>query len=225
MFSPEKPGGHEIESRENEYEYDAILVLGAVMEWNKITKKWEFPPIIDRYAGKLVMGKIRAFATKEAQSIAPVILVTGGSDVNPETGKRESRSVELSRLMTDVYQIPKEKVVPMGTAEASHTLGNADNLIKYIQENPSMLIKKRIAIISPRFQAERAKMMFDINPYFQENGITLDWLIAEDIIEEKYPKFKSWADRIYSSPEAETNRKMEEKGIEDLKSGGYKPVS
>src|SRR5579872_5597976 len=149
-----------LESIESEHEYDAILVLGAVMEWNHASHKWEFPPIIDRYAGKLVMGKIRAFATKEAQDLAPVILVTGGSDVNPETGQRESRSVELSKVMTDTYRIPKDKVIPMGTAEASHTLGNAENLIKYIEENPDVLKKKRIAIISPRFQAERARMMF-----------------------------------------------------------------
>jgi len=222
MFSQEPT---KLETKEKEYPYDALLVLGAVMEWDKFRNIWDFPPIIERYTGKLVMGKVRAFAASLLSESAPVVLVTGGSDVHPETGKRVSRSIELTKLMTGVYQIPKDKVVPMGTAEASHTLGNAENLIQYIEGHPETLKQKRIAILSPRFQVERAKMMFETNPYFQEHGIVVEWLIAEDEIEKRFPEMKEYFDWIYSTPEAEVNRQMERKGIEDLKGGGYKPVS
>lgn len=217
----EKP--QQIESRERKYSYDALLVLGAVMEWDKSRKMWDFPAIIPRYAGKLVMGKVRALAASLLSNLAPVVLVTGGSDVNPETGERVSRSVELTKLMTGVYKIPENKVVPMGTAEASHTLGNAENLIQFIKDHPEILKQKRIAVLSPRFQAERARMMFEKNSYFEEHGVVVEWLIAEDEIEKRHPEMKRYFDWIYSTPEAEENRQMEERGIEDLRLDKYKP--
>jgi len=171
------------------YNYDALLVLGAVMKWNPHMNKWDFPHIVDSYVGKLVMGKVRAFAASLLHNLAPIVLVTGGSDVHPETQKRVSRSVELAKLMNTKYEIPKEKIIPIGTAKASHTLGNAKNLIKYIDENPEILQNQKIAILSPRFQAKRAEIMFDMNPYFKENKIELIWLIAEDEIEKKHLLF------------------------------------
>ncbi|OGF73430.1 hypothetical protein A2W57_00895 [Candidatus Giovannonibacteria bacterium RIFCSPHIGHO2_02_43_16] len=206
-----------------EPKYDALLVLGAVMEWSEKKGKWEFPTIIQGYPGKLVMGKARALAASEVQDEAPVILVTGGSDKNPRTGEIESRSIELSKLMTERYKIPKEKVIPMGKIGASHTQGNIENLIQYIEEYPDILKTRVIGIVSPRFQEERTKMLFDKKPYFAEHGIKLDWIIVEDILEKRDPRFKKWADAVYATPEAEINRQMEKKGIEDLRSGQYKP--
>lgn len=221
MFSPEKPS---LENEELATKYDALLVLGAVMEWNAQKKKWEFPTIIDRYAGKLVMGKARAIATKEIQDQAPLILVTGGSDKNPETGESVSRSVELARLMTERYNIPTEKVVAMGTSEAGSTLGNTENLIQYLESHPGLKKTGRIGIICPRFQHERAQLMFETNPYFKENGISLYWIDVEDVLEERHPLYKDWTDAVYNTPEAKINRDLEEKGIEDFKSGKYKPT-
>ncbi len=212
-----------LEKAIEEPKYDALLVLGAVMEWNDKRGKWEFPTIIQGYAGKLVMGKARALATREMQDEAPVILVTGGSDKNPGTGEIESRSVELSKLITERYKVPKEKVVPMGKTGASHTQGNVENLVSYIQDHPEVLKMKKIGILSPRFQKERAQTMFDDNPYFKDNGIELDWIVVEDVLEKRDPRYKKWADAVYATPEAEINRQMEGKGVQDFKKGKYKP--
>ena len=40
------------------------------------------------------------------------MLVTGGSNIHPETGERASRSRELARLITERYGVPPEKVDP-----------------------------------------------------------------------------------------------------------------
>lgn len=208
---------------EVEPKFDALLVLGAVMEWNDKRNRWEFPSIIQRYPGKLVTGKARALATREVQDEAPIILVTGGSDENPRTGEIESRSVELSKLMTERYKIPKEKIISMGKIGASHTAGNIENLIKYLEDHPEVLKIKRIGILSPRFQKERAMIFFEQKPYFKDHGIQLEWLVVEDILEDRDPRYKKWADALYATPEAEINRQMEQKGIEDLHSGKYKP--
>lgn len=207
---------------EQEPEYDAILVLGAVMEWNDKSSSWDFPTIIDRYPGKLVMGKARAIATSYIHEKTPIVLVTGGSDKNPVTGQLESRSVQLSNLITDRYGVPKEKVISIGTLGASHTLGNVENLVQYLNDNPEILKSKKVGILLPRFQKERTELMFEQNQYFKENKIQLDWLIVEDILEHRDDRYKKWVDAVYATPEAEINRIMEKKGITDLQMGKYK---
>jgi hypothetical protein len=214
-----------LSSTENDkktYKYDAIVVLGAMMEWNKKTNSWEFPTIIDRYPGKLVEGKARAIATREIQDLASTILVTGGSDINPETGQTNSRAVELSRLITERYKVPKGKVVPIGTQTKGDTQGNVDNVIEYLKRHPDLLTRKKIAILSPRFQKERAEIMFNQNPYFNQNQIDIEWLIVEDILGIRHPLYKKWEKKVYNTEAASINRQMEQKGIADLKAGEYK---
>ena len=208
-----------------QYRYDALLVLGAVMKWNFTTEKWEFPAIIESYNGKLVLGKIRAFAASLLWNIAPTILVTGGSDLNPVTGKRDSRAIQLAKVITDKYCVPKDKVIPVGTLKGSYTLGNREDLINFLKTNLKILRKNRIAILSPRFQMARAMIMFRLNPYFDQNDIMLDWFMAEQVICHLYPKFERYERLLYSSSAAEINRQMEERGIRDLLSDTYKPVS
>ena len=220
MESPEHPSNQE--TIEQEVNYDAIVVLGAVMEWNSKRKRWDFPSIIEDYHGKLVEGKARAIAASEIEEQAPLLLITGGSDQNPETGEMTSRAKELAELITKRYSVPTEKVIPMGLLSDSHTLGNVKNVIRYLEEHPEILHSKEIGILSPRFQYERAKLMFEENPYFKEHDITLKWIIVEDVLENRDPRYKKWAERLYSTQQAEVNRQMEQKGIRDLKKGKYK---
>mgnify|MGYP001595169624 CR=1 FL=1 len=220
MRSPENRNN---EAQEQETRYDAVVVLGAVMEWNSKRKRWDFPSIIERYPGKLVEGKARAIAASEIEAETPLLLVTGGSDKNPETGEVVSRAEELAKLISGRYGVPTEKVVPMGLQKDSHTLGNVENVISYLEEHPTMLRSKEIGILVPRFQCARAKLMFESNPYFQENGITLEWIIVEDVLENRDPRYKKWVERLYSTPQAEINQQMEQRGIKDLQRGKYKP--
>ncbi|OGG57010.1 hypothetical protein A3D71_00535 [Candidatus Kaiserbacteria bacterium RIFCSPHIGHO2_02_FULL_55_20] len=210
-----------LEKAEKGFPYDALVVLGAVMEWSPEQKRWEFPTIIDRYRGKLVMGKARALAASELEGDAARTLVTGGTDVHPETGEVASRATELAKLMTERYKMSKEKVIPIGTADAGSVAGNVENVVTYLKEHPEMMRRHRIAILSPHFQKERAQLMFDANPYFKENGIKLDWVIVEDILEGRDPRYKQWTAAVYNTPEAEINRNMEQGGIQDLREGRY----
>lgn len=210
------------ESQKGEFRYDAIVVLGAVMEWNEKTSNWEFPTIVEKYPGKLVEGKARAIATKEVQHLAPRILVTGGFDVQPKTGQPYSRAVELSRLITEKYKVPKDKVIPIGTGQEENTQGNLEDLVGYLKQDLSFLDRKKIAVLTPRFQKERAEIIFNQNPFFSQNQISIEWIIVEDVLTKRSPLYRAWESKVYNTEAAQINRQMEQKGIKDLKSGRYK---
>ena len=170
------------------------------------------------------MGKARTIAASELEKTIPSVLVTGGTDTNPETGEAASRARELAKLMVERYQIPGEKVFSIGTEGASHTAGNVENVVNYLQSHENSLVHHRIGILSPRFQYERAKMMFDANPYFKERGIEIDWVIVEEVLERRNSLYKKWADAVHATPEAKINQKMEKQGMEALTSGAYRPA-
>lgn len=218
METPRRP-----ESTEKMPHLDALVVLGAVMEWNAEKKKWEFPTVIERYPGKLVMGKARALATRELQDAASVILVTGGKETHPESGHIASRARELARTIVEDLGVADEKIIPIGTDEASHTLGNVENVVRYIKQHPELLTTRRIGILSPRFQLERAQAFFEQESFFAENDITIDWLVVEDILGKKSPHYQRWEKKVYESPAADVARASESKGLEDFKSGTYTP--
>lgn len=210
--------------RKNINKYDVIVVLGVVMEWNKKRKTWEFPTIIQRYPGKLVMGRMRAQAAAKIHDLANKILVTGGSDRHPQTGRLVSRSKQLTKLITEYFRVPKNKVVAVGSMGASHTLGNVEDLVVYLKKHPKIIYTKRLAILCPRFQRKRAKIMFGLNPYFRKRNIKLTWLLVEDILEKNDKRWRKRIKKIYRSPEAKICRELEKKGISDLSSGRYKPA-
>jgi len=201
--------------------YDAVIVLGAVMKWNGRKNKWEFPAIIKSYSGKLVMGEARALAARIVEYLTKIILVTGGSDKNPRTGKMDSRANQLAKLMVEKYDMLKEKVIVIGKTNSGHTSGNVENVIEYFEKNPKILKLKQVGIICPDFQKRRAKIMFDSASYFRENGIKLDWLSVENILTKIDSRYKKWIEEIYASPEAEVNTRMEKQGIKDFIADKY----
>lgn len=210
------------EENESEPQYDALLVLGACMKWDENKKEWAFPTWVPEeiYKPELVMGKARAIATSAIEEQAEVILVTGGPQKNPETGEIASRAVELSRLITE-YGVSPEKVVAMG--KGGNTLKNAEDTAAYLKDHPEIIRHRKIGVLSPRFQQERAKEMFDQDPYFKENGIEVDWIIVDDILEGRNPHYKKWIEALYKNPKYQGVLESEKKGLEDLKSGTYKP--
>lgn len=210
------------ESMEKEPKYDALLVLGACMEWDPKKNEWTFPTWVppEIYGPELVMGKARAIATAEIAKDASVVLVTGGPQEHPETKEKHSRAKELSRLIKE-YGVGEEKVISMG--KGGNTLKNAEDTADYLEKNPEVLKQKKIAILSPQFQQKRAKMMFDKHPYFKEHGIDVDWVIVEDVLEGRDPKYKEWTEALYQNPKYGKVLQSEIKGIRDLNSGEYTP--
>lgn len=206
--------------------YDVLVVLGAVMRWNPEKNEWDFPTIMkpEEYPGRLVMGKARAIAASHIHEDADKMLVTGGSQSNPETGEAASRSEELAHLITR-YGVPQEKVLAIGTTGARHTMGNVENVIDYLEKHADVLERRCIAVLSPRFQLERAREMFDANPYFKEKGITIEWLTVEDVLEARHPHYKKWVDAVDATSEAAENRVMEKEGLKALREKRYKPKS
>lgn len=209
------------ENIEKEPKYDALLVLGACMEWDQQKQEWTFPTWVpaEIYGPELVMGKARAIATAEIAKDALVVLVTGGQQEHPETKERHSRAEELSRLIGE-YGVEKEKIIPMG--KGGNTLENAKDAARYLEGNPGILKNKKIAVLSPKFQQKRAKMMFDKHPYFQEHGIDVDWIIVEDILTGKDRRYGEWVKTLYKNPKYGKVLQSEIRGIQDLDSGKYK---
>lgn len=204
------------------------VVLGAVMKWDREKKEWTFPPIVDEYPGKLVMGEYRAEAAALTYETAPIMLVTGGPQIHPETGEECSRAEELRKRIIR-YGVPQEKILAIGKSlkERGNTLGNSQDIVDYIEQNESVLEGSgdypRIGILCPLFQAPRAKIMFGMNDFFKKRRITLDWMMVEHTLalrdKSRWMEFK----RLYNTPEAKINREMEEQGIQALLSGNYSP--
>lgn len=67
--------------------------------------------------------------------------------------------------------------------------------------------------------------MFNANPYFKENNIEVDWLLVEDILEQRDPRYQKWVRALYGTPEAAIAEEMEAQGRKDFDSGTYKPKS
>lgn len=206
------------------FKYGVNVVLGAVMDWDPKEKVWTFPNIIERYPGKLVMGEIRAEAAAKIQKSAPLMVVTGGFETHPETREKVSRAKELCKRIVH-HGVPREKILAIGeqTESGGTTLGNVKCIVNYLTENPSVLSENNtLGILCPLFQFERARLMFEMDPYFSENNINLDWIIAENILCREDPKRWHEFTEIYNSPQAEVNRNLERKGINDLLNGTYR---
>lgn len=199
--------------------YDALVVLGAVMKWNASTRRWTFPPILsaEEYSGRLVVGEWRARAAALLQHRAPCILVTGGSNKHPETGQLCSRAVELARLIVE-FGVPEQKVIPIGTNEASHTLGNVTNLGRYLEEHPSV---HRVGVLSPRFQIMRAMVMHVCDPKLRRSGIQLEWIEVEATIVAHQPAFKKEIDAVYTSEAVDICWRKEQEGLWKFMQGQY----
>lgn len=210
------------ENSENGPKYDAILVLGACMEWNEDRKQWQFPTWVskDIYGPELVMGKARAIAASSLSNKTETILVTGGMQKNPVTEEEVSRATELSRVIKE-RGVPADKIIPIG--KGGNTLKNAEDTAEYLKAHQEIIQNKRIAVLSPRFQYERARMMFEKHDFFKENDISVDWILVEDVLEGRDKRYEEWVKALYEDPRYGTVLASEAEGIKDLKSGGYQP--
>lgn len=215
-----KPEFRPKDTNKTDYKYDALFVFGAVMRWNQ-DAGWHFPLIMEEheYSGRLVLGHWRAMAAAVLKDIAPSILVSGGSNTHPNTGEKCSRAVELARYIVE-YGAPSEKVFPMGTNDASHTLGNVANLSEYLKKNSSI---KKIGMLCPRFQMPRAMVMQYNDPFYTENSIEMIWIEVEETLIKHNRVSRIEINRVYTSTEADICTQMEQRGLQDLLTGKYKP--
>lgn len=199
--------------------WDVLIVLGAVMRPSVDGVGWTFPLVMnaDEYSGRLVLGEWRACAAVELSEQAELVLVTGGNNKHPKTGQLHSRAVELARRIVELGA-KRDKVIPIGQLASSHVLGNISNYMEFLSQRPEM---KRIAILSPRFQMERAKLMHSNDP--RSAGFAVEWVEVEKVLVEAEIIRESEVQAIYNSPEGQICAQMEREGIAHFKSGTYKP--
>lgn len=206
------------------YQFDAIVVLGANMKKDKQTGNWLLPAIIKEDPGKIVLGFTRPIAVRQAfkEELAPIFLVTGGRQTD-DNGQEASRAKILADLMTEKYKIPKDKVRVIG--KIGNTMGNVEDTVRYLVDHPNIIKSKSIAILTNDWQLPRAKLFFEKQEYFQKQHIKIFPLSVEKLLIRYSKRYSSWIKEMYSSPEMMHRLKMEEKGIDDFKSGRYKSLS
>jgi len=201
------------------HNYDALFVFGAVMRWD--SNGWHFPLIMEEneYAGRLVLGEWIAKAAAAISYQAPIILVSGGSNKHPKTGEICSCSVELAKLIVELGA-PKDMVLPIGTNDAGHTIGNVTNLKEYLKKNTTV---KKIGMLCPRFHMPRAMVMYYNDPYYLENGINLMWIEVEYTVLMLGHVIQTCINGIYSTPEAEICRRFELRELKAFLISSCKP--
>jgi uncharacterized SAM-binding protein YcdF (DUF218 family) len=104
-------------------------------------------------------------------------------------------------------------------------MGNAQDVARYLAAHPEIIKTKRLAILSNRYHLKRARLIFESHPYFQRQGITFEPLPTEKLLVRRSKHYQTWVTKLYKTPQMVQRRRMEQKGIKDLKSGKYNPLS
>jgi uncharacterized SAM-binding protein YcdF (DUF218 family) len=219
--SPENPANVEIEQK---YQYDAIVVLGAQMVWNKFSKKWMLPAIKEDYVGKIVGGNAKSLAAKLAfeQNLAPLILTTGGNEVHQEEESEEIINGSRSEVLCSFIVrrgVPNESVISIG--KIGNTQGNVKDIADYLQGHRDILKKKKIGVVSWKIHLERFRLFAEENDFFSSNGIEIVDLPVEDFL---MPRYERWLSILQSTEQWKTYQNLEQKGMNDRLQGCYSPI-
>lgn len=192
---------------ELEPHYDAIVVLGAKMEWKErklftagqsvIVGEWRFPTIFRDDLGKVSAGNVTAAAAGCVYSmgLTESLLITGG--IEESKGHVGSRSEELSKLIARKYKVPEGNLMVIG--KRGNTPGNVQDTIDYLKENPDIEIKK-LGILSNEWHLPRAMDSFKKEKFFEEHGISLFSVPDEVILKKISRHYEWWLKKLSRSP-------------------------
>lgn len=201
------------------YQYDAIFVLGASMVWDESRGKWNFPTIIPGTSGVVAGGNSRALAAAQAlaENLAPLVLVTGGSE--QQDGKIGSRAEELRNHIIRRGGNPS-RVVAIGNENVprGNTLGNMDDIREYLQEHPEI---QRIAIITNDFHIPRA---FVFAQAMLPSYIRKEFLGVNALLVRRDARYQHWVDALSGTNELKRQEILEASGIDAWNAGLYHPT-
>lgn len=208
----------------NPYPLDAIVVLGAVIQ-KDISGKFIFTGLIDGLdeKTKALGARSRAIAVDQAfkENLAPLFLITGGRIVDG-LGNETSKAELLADYIERRFHIPREKLLPIGTI--GNTLGNVEDTVSYLSNNPDILKLKKIGVLSNRFHLPRALEMFSCNEFFSSSAIELFPLAAEDLMTRRFRNYPSWTRGLDFKDWMAKIQADEARGRIALMSGTYSPL-
>lgn len=203
-----------------------IVVLGVSMDFDSQTNSWTLPDIVQSDPLHVVGGNIRRRAVLSVidHGFQGTIAVTGGTQVT-ESGKRGSRTEVLTRAIDEGSPNKTIDIVPIGTENNGHTLGNLNDTVTFLKSRPD-IPQEEIVVLANRWQLERAGVIFADHLRFQEER-SLRFTSAEDILLALDPtqENRQMVVDFTSHPLMPARRVSEQNGIRDYVSGKYQPKS
>lgn len=202
---------------------DAIVIMGASIDYHPSLRRWRFPLIVQNGLGKVDGGNMRMLAALQLvkEGYTKQFLITGGAVESPYEGKA-SQAEEMASQMIEKRNIPREQVISLGRPESTNTHGNVTDIIEYLRSHPDVLQQKKIGILAGDWHMLRTLIIFQENPFFQEHEIELVPLMASKVLSRRSSHHAAWAEAINDIPEMENRVELEISGVTDLVKGTYK---
>lgn len=202
---------------------DAVVVMGASMDFDNRTKRWYFPTVVNNGIGKVDAGNSRTIAARQLvdEGFDGPFWVTGGREVSQD-GRVELQAIELARLMIGKRGINQQQVVAIGQEASTNTHGNVADVVAYLTAHPE-IPHRRIGVLANEWHILRALLIFYENPYFKNGDVELVPIIANTILRRRSARYQKWDDCMQQIPEMQERERFELSGIEDLARGRYKP--
>lgn len=211
-MSKETPLHEELE----EYSLDAIVVLGTTINTDAngnwyLPQKFELPN--QNIGGQF---RIESLSVAFQRKLAPIFLMTSGLDAFYR-GQKVPNAARMAEIAQDLYQIPPETFEIIG--KRGSTWGNILDTVEYFENNPEMLVKKRIGVLSNAYHMPRAMRFFRSHPFF--TNIDLEILPSETLLTRSDSANLERVINLYRSEEMGPQIGSERKGVKDFKNGTY----
>ena len=200
--------------------YDFIIALGASIRFNAKTQLWEYPTIVEEAPEKVWAGRARIIAASIAyrRQLAPKLIITGGMEIHE--GVTQSRPQLFLKFLTEKYKVSKEWVVEAGGNKGS-TRGNFEDSLSYMDNNRDLIVTGEVGVITNDWHFDRALETARRLGGFEDRGIRLCRISAEELMISESPHYKRWVDCVDATPQMAIRRQMEQQGLRDLQEGKY----
>ena len=205
---------------------DAVIVLGATMDFDRERNRWRLGGLINSDVSSPLVGglsRAAAIAQLHREGFSGVVAVTGGTQV--AEGSKASRAERLASSIRSVGRkdgAEESKVVAIGREGHGNTLGNVADTIDFLKRQG---IYRQIGLVTNDWHILRTLLTFMDNPYFDDHGITIWPVIADELLRRRSPLHAQWVDAFNAHPAMGERVRMERQGIQDFLDGSYSPLS
>ena len=199
--------------------------MGATLNFNQERNRWKLGGMIKHdVTSPIVGGLSRAIAAEQLckEGFSGVFAVTGGTQVDQDSKSTESRAEVLADAISQRTALYGNKVISIGTAGNGNTLGNVTDTINFLERQAG---HKELGLLTNDWHMLRSLLIFLADPYFDNNGIHIRPIIADELLPRRNPLYTQWVDAFNSHEQMEKRLIKEIEGIEAFLRGDYTPRS
>lgn len=211
-----------IRSPEQQSPIDAIIILGAKLQWDASHKQWYLPKIEDGNFLEALDGWERAYAAHflyRKHAGMPILLVTGGFDEDKQTGIRASRAEAIADVLISEFHIPQESVYVIHTD--GNTIGNIKGIAQLLDSNETLRSKAHsFAILANASHLARAHYFFS-DPTIFPHALPLRSLSIESVLVESGRISQEYLSQQLQSRHMKKRFETDMQGIHDYILGTY----